>query len=100
GLHQRNEGFVVINVDREAHQIKVQTFEADLSPRYEMAGRRAESMILGLLRAGVVSELSHAGYLGAELAKAESALRLGLPYEQDLPLRATTPDATTGEETP
>jgi hypothetical protein len=29
-----------------------------------------------------------AGYLGAELAKAETAMRLGLRYEQDRPLRA------------
>jgi transposase len=33
-------------------------------------------------------ELSHAGYLGAELAKAEAALRLDLRYEQDQPLRS------------
>lgn len=100
GLHQRNEGFVVIDVDREARRIRVRTFGPDLSPRYEMAGHRAESMISGLLRAGVVRELSHAGYLGAELAKAESALRLGLRYEQDLPLRTTTPGPTPREERP
>jgi tetrahydromethanopterin S-methyltransferase subunit A len=34
--------------------------------------------VLGLLREELVSQLSHAGYPGAELAKAESALRLGL----------------------
>jgi hypothetical protein len=41
----------------------------------------------------LISQLSHAGYLGAELAKAESALRLGLGiyYEQDRPLRRSTP---------
>ncbi|MBD2830374.1 hypothetical protein ID875_27190 [Streptomyces globisporus] len=33
-------------------------------------------------------ELSHAGYLGAELAKAEAAARLGLHYVQDRPLTA------------
>lgn len=46
-------------------------------------------MLLGLLREGLVSQLSHAGYLGAELAKAEAALRLGssVRYEQDRALR-------------
>ena len=44
-------------------------------------------MLLGLLRERLVSQLSHAGYLGAELAKAEAALRLGLRYEQDQPLK-------------
>jgi hypothetical protein len=45
-------------------------------------------MLLGLIRERLVSQLSHAGYLGAELAKAESALRLGLRYAQDRPLRS------------
>ena len=47
-------------------------------------------MLLGFIREGLVSELTHAGYLGAELAKAETALRLGLHYEQDRPLRTRT----------
>ncbi len=34
-------------------------------------------MVLGLIRENLISQLSHAGYLGAELAKAEAALRLG-----------------------
>jgi tetrahydromethanopterin S-methyltransferase subunit A len=41
---------------------------------------------LGLLRERLISKLSHAAYLGSELTKAESALRLGLRYEQDKPL--------------
>ena len=42
---------------------------------------------LGLVREGLVSQLSHAGYLGEELAKAEAALRLELRYAQDRPLK-------------
>ena len=34
----------------------------------------------------LISELSHAMYVGRELAKAEEALRSGLQYEQDRPL--------------
>jgi hypothetical protein len=44
-------------------------------------------MLLGLLREGLVTQLSHAGYLGEELAKAQAALHLGLRYDQDRPLR-------------
>ena len=44
-------------------------------------------MLLGLLRDGLVTQLSHAGYLGEELAKAQTALRFGLRYDQDRPLR-------------
>jgi len=52
-----------------------------------MRGRNAEAILLGLLREGLISQMSHAGYLGAELAKAETALRLSLDFEQDQPLR-------------
>jgi hypothetical protein len=44
-------------------------------------------MLLGLLREGLVTQLSHAGYLGEELAKAQAGLLLGLRYDQDRPLR-------------
>jgi len=56
-------------------------------------------MLLGLLRDGLVTQLSHAGYLGEELAKAQSALQFGLRYDQDRPLRPReSPAKQTGEE--
>ena len=62
-------------------------------------------MLLGVLRDGLVTQLSHAGYLGEELAKAQTALQFGLRYDQDRPLRprespatATTPPQATGSE--
>ncbi len=84
------KGFFVITIDREAGDIVCRHYLPDNSPAHEMRGRSAEPMLLGLLREGVISELSHAGYLGGELAKAEAALRLGLRYEQDQPLRKET----------
>jgi tetrahydromethanopterin S-methyltransferase subunit A len=56
-----------------------------------MRGTGAETMLAGLLREGLVSQPGHVGYLGAGLAKAETAMRLGLRYEQDKPLRARDP---------
>ncbi|MFB7476443.1 hypothetical protein [Kitasatospora sp. NPDC056184] len=88
GISRSLDGFVVIGLDRAAHRIVLRHYDSDLTPRHEMTGVRAESMLLGLLSAGVVAEPAHAGYLGGELAKAETALRLGLTYVQDLPLRA------------
>lgn len=79
--------FFVVDLDRRRREVVVRQYGADLGPMHEMRGVRAESMLLGLLRAGVVDEASHAGYLGAELAKAEAALRCDLPYVQDCPLR-------------
>lgn len=83
------KGYIVITLDRPAGQIVLRHYLPDHTPAHEMRGRSAESMVLGLLREGLVSQLSHAGYLGGELAKAEAALRLGktVRYEQDRPLR-------------
>ena len=63
-------------------------------------------MLLGLLRDGLVTQLSHAGYLGEELAKAQTALQFDLRYDQDRPLRprespaatTTLPEATGSEK--
>jgi tetrahydromethanopterin S-methyltransferase subunit A len=87
------KGYFVITLDRAAGQIVLRHYLPDHTPAHEMHGRSAESMLLGLLREGLVSQLSHAGYLGGELAKAESALRLGsaVRYEQDRVLRQDTP---------
>lgn len=87
-LAEAGEGFFVIVADRAWQEIVVRHYRPDLRPGHEMRGRRAESMLLGLLRSGLVADPAHAGYLGAELTKAETALRLGLDYEQDKPLRA------------
>jgi hypothetical protein len=81
------EGFFVISVDRSRHRVVVEHYHPDLRPGHRVCGVRAESLLLGLLGAGLVRAAGHAGYLGAELAKAETALRLGLEYEQDRPLR-------------
>lgn len=59
----------------------------DQTPAHEMRGRSAESLVLGLLWEDLVSQMSHVGYLGTELARAEVALRFGWHYEQDRPLR-------------
>jgi tetrahydromethanopterin S-methyltransferase subunit A len=86
------KGFFIITIDRAKHEIVVRHYLADQTPAHEMRGRSAESLVLGLLREDLISQLSHAGYLGSELAKAEAALRFGWQYEQDRPLRPATPD--------
>jgi hypothetical protein len=78
---------VVITLDRAARQIVLRHYLPDNTPAHEMRDHAAEAMLLGLLREDLVSQMSHAGYLGGELAKAETALRLGLRYEQDQPQR-------------
>jgi tetrahydromethanopterin S-methyltransferase subunit A len=70
-------------------KIVAEHYRADHTPAHRMRGNGAETMLAGLLRDGLVTQPGHAGYLGAELAKAETAMRLGLRYEQDKPLRAS-----------
>jgi len=88
------KGYFVITLDRPVEQIVVRHYRPDHRPAHEMRGRNASSILLGLIREKLISQLSHAGYLGAELAKADAALRLGLRYAQDRPLRS---DPTKGE---
>jgi len=49
-------------------------------------GRTAKSVGDAILIHGLISQLSHAMYLGRELAKAEEALRLSKNYVQEFPL--------------
>src|SRR5947207_14965510 len=81
------KGYFVITVEPEQKEILLRHYLPDHTPAHEMRGRGATSMLLGLLRDDLVTELSHAGYLGEELAKAQSALQFGLRYDQDRPLR-------------
>jgi tetrahydromethanopterin S-methyltransferase subunit A len=86
-IARAGEGFFVISLHRGRRLIVVEHYLPDLSPGHRMCGVRAESILLGLLAGGVVRENSHVGYLGIELGKAESALRLGYDYRQDMPPR-------------
>src|SRR5438874_6785630 len=81
------KGYFVITIEAEQEEILLQHYLPDHTPAHEMRGRGATSMLLGLLRDGLVTQLSHAGYLGEELAKAQTALQFGLRYDQDRPLR-------------
>ena len=95
------KGYFVIALDREEELIVLRHYLPDHTPAHEMRGRVAGSMLLGLLREGLVTQLSHAGYLGEELAKAQAALQLGLRYDQDRPLRPReTPTEPAGEAPP
>src|SRR4029077_7724816 len=81
------KAYFVISLDPEQKEIILRHYLPDHTPAHEMRGRGATSMLLGLLRDGLVTQLSHAGYLGEELAKAQTALQFGLRYDQDRLLR-------------
>jgi len=91
------KGYFVISLDREKEEIVLRHYLPDHTPAHEMRGRGATSMLLGLLREGLVTQLSHAGYVGEELAKAQTALQFGLRYDQDRPLRSSETPVNTLE---
>src|SRR5215831_3317027 len=91
------KGYFVIALDREQEEIINRHYLPDHTPAHEMRGRSAGSMLLGLVREGLVTQLSHAGYLGEELAKAEAALRFDVRYDQDRPLKRREAPAATLE---
>src|SRR6267378_2098027 len=81
------KGYFVITIEPEQKEILLRHYLPDHTPAHEMRGRGATSTLLGLLRDGLVTQMSHAGYLGEELAKAQTALQFGLRYDQDRLLR-------------
>ena len=74
-------------ITTEPPEIVVRHYSTQMLPLHEMRGRNASSLLLGLLREDLVSQLSHAGYLGQELEKAQLAMKAGVPYQQDRPLK-------------
>lgn len=89
-------GFFIITLKKEVGEILVHHYWPDNSPAHVVSGRNGEAILLALLREELISQKSHAGYLGAELAKAETAIRLDLHYEQDRPLRSNQETAIHG----
>ena len=79
-------GYFLVFVNRGRGQLRVEHRTADHGLRTVFEGRRAEELCHTIVRRGDVTLLAHAAYLGRELAKAETALTLGLEYEQDRPL--------------
>jgi len=82
------KGYFVITVDRKSKSIVVKHYDITHQPGYMVKGHSAQSIIHAIISQKLVSEISHAGYLGAELARAEASLKLDLVYEQDRPLRS------------
>lgn len=79
-------GMFLVGIQRDAGTITLDHYSADRRYISTFVGTSAEAICHTLVREGVISELSHAAYLGREVAKAEEALRHGLQFEQDRPL--------------
>jgi dihydropteroate synthase-like protein len=81
-------GVFRVMVDREGSAIVALHYSSNTAKAASAAVRdsSAEAVMAEVLKRKLVSSLDHAAYLGAELTKAEAALRTGKDYVQDKPL--------------
>ncbi len=76
-------GYFVILPRAERNVISVEHYGYDNTLLRTIEGPSARALYLMMIANGWVSELSHAAYLGKELAKAEISLQYGIRYIQD-----------------
>ena len=76
-------GYFVILPIEDRQVINVEHYTYDHSLRHIIEGSNARSLYLSIIAEQWVTELSHAAYIGKELAKAELSLRYGFKYIQD-----------------
>jgi tetrahydromethanopterin S-methyltransferase subunit A len=79
--------YFIINLDRERGEIAVERYTTDKKLTHVIRGRAADMLYHTIIKEKLLTQFDHAAYLGAELAKAETALYNNLQYEQDKKLR-------------
>jgi len=76
-------GYLVVYVDRRRARLCVEHYTNDGMLDAVIHGRTAAECYHAVIRAGLVSRLDHAAYLGRELARAERALASDEVFVQD-----------------
>lgn len=81
----------LIEIDGASKQIVAKLYTSDMQTQLRIFhGPTAKAVYWQIFDLELVSLPSHAVDLGCELQKAEIALRVGIPYQQDRPLNFTT----------
>ena len=76
-------GYFVILPQPEKQIIVVEHYSYDNMLQQVIDGQDARSIYWTIIRNSWVTQLSHAAYLGKELAKAELSIKCGIKYVQD-----------------
>jgi tetrahydromethanopterin S-methyltransferase subunit A len=76
-------GYFVIIPNQTRKVIVVEHYAYDNQLQHVVEGSTTRDLYQTIIDAGWVSQLSHAAYLGKELAAAELSLRHGFTYIQD-----------------
>jgi dihydropteroate synthase-like protein len=82
-----NKGYFKIMINRKNNKILVAYNKLNCSePNFLVSGSNASNIYKKITAMGLISKIEHASYLGAELAKAEIAMKLNRSYIQDTEL--------------
>ncbi|HEX9665339.1 MAG TPA: DUF4346 domain-containing protein [Thermodesulfobacteriota bacterium] len=76
-------GYFVIIPRQDKGIITVEHYSYDNKLQHLIEGQDAKSIYSTIIEYGWVTQLTHAAYLGKELAKAELSMKLGFKYMQD-----------------
>ena len=79
-------GFFIVLPQAQKGLIVCEHYDNSGRLSHVIEGRQAALIAATALERGWVTQLDHAAYLGRELSKAEMALSIGIPYEQDAAL--------------
>src|SRR3989338_10156633 len=74
------KGFFTINPYPDEQTIRMRYYGEDHALKLVCEGKNAEEIYNTVVREGLVSTFQHAAYIGAELMKAEIAMKKNLPY--------------------
>lgn len=83
GVEMDRAGYFVVIPQRERRIITVEHYSYDNRLLRFIEGRDARTIYMTIIENGWVTQLSHAAYLGRELAKAEFSIESGCTYVQD-----------------
>lgn len=84
-------GFLLVGIGPYGDRLYVEHYRRDGVLSHIVSGDTAQALCHTVLAERMVSDLTHATYLGRELQKAEVALKLGREYVQDRPLDLPSP---------
>ena len=77
------KGYFVILPKEDEQRIYVEHYDYENRLLRIIRGQDARSLYWEIIHQDWISEMSHAAYLGKELARAELSMQKGFPYVQD-----------------
>ena len=82
-IEQDPKGYFIIKVDAEKGEVMADHYGNDNVLLNRITGAKAKYIHKRITSLGLVSDVSHAAYLGHELRAAQFSLEHGMPFQQD-----------------